>query len=123
MHIFGRTAALLGAVAVALGAFGAHGLKDLVDAGMLANWETAVKYQMFHVTALFVVAYLLNKEATPKLRWAGNLFIVGTAIFSGSLYIMVLTGMKWLGAITPIGGVAFIIGWVLLALSIQSRRA
>jgi uncharacterized membrane protein YgdD (TMEM256/DUF423 family) len=114
----GRLAATLGAslagVAVALGAFGAHALKSRVDARMLEVFETAVRYQMYHALGLLAVAYYLGQEA-PGAGAAAWSFLAGILIFSGSLYVMVLTGHRWLGAITPIGGVAFMIGWALLA--------
>jgi uncharacterized membrane protein YgdD (TMEM256/DUF423 family) len=114
----GRLAATLGAslagIAVALGAFGAHALKSRVDARMLEVFETAVRYQMYHALGLLAVAYYLGHEA-PGAGAAAWSFLAGILIFSGSLYVMVLTGHRWLGAVTPIGGVAFMIGWALLA--------
>jgi uncharacterized membrane protein YgdD (TMEM256/DUF423 family) len=114
----GRLAATLGAslagLAVGLGAFGAHALRARVDARMLEVFETAVRYQMYHALGLLGVAFLLSRQA-PGAGAAGWSFLVGMLIFCGSLYVMVLTGHRWLGAITPIGGVAFMIGWALLA--------
>lgn len=110
-----RAAALLGGLAVALGAFGAHGLKDRVAPEMLAVYETGVKYHFYHALALLALALgperLWQSAAAP---WAGWAWIAGIAVFSGSLYLMTFTGARWLGAITPIGGVAFIVGWALL---------
>jgi uncharacterized membrane protein YgdD (TMEM256/DUF423 family) len=114
----GRLAATLGAslagLAVGLGAFGAHALRARVDARMLEVFETAVRYQMYHALGLLGVAFLLSRQA-PGAGAAGWSFLVGMLIFCGSLYVMVLTGHRWLGAVTPIGGVAFMIGWALLA--------
>jgi uncharacterized membrane protein YgdD (TMEM256/DUF423 family) len=104
-------AGIFGALGVALGAFGAHGLKNVVsDPALLVTWETAARYHLLHALALGLVA---AHPTTP--RWAGILFIAGIALFSGSLYILVLTEQRWLGAITPIGGVCLIAGWLVLA--------
>ena len=111
-------AALAGALSVALGAFAAHGLKPRLDAHLLANWETGVRYQFYHVFALMAAAWLADRLPEYKsARWSGWLFLIGMVLFSGSLYVMALTGLRWLGAITPFGGVAFIAGWILLALA------
>ena len=111
-------AALLGALSVALGAFAAHGLKPRLDAQLLANWETGVRYQFYHTFALFVAAWLVSRLPDCKgARVAGWLFIAGVALFSGSLYLMALTNMRWLGMITPFGGIAFVGGWILLAVA------
>lgn len=124
MHAFGvnmeRTffliAALLGGLSVALGAFGAHALRGRIEETLLANYQTGVSYMFYHVLGLFAAALALGRWPASALPvWAGWLFIVGIVFFSGSLFVMALTGMRWLGAITPIGGVAFIIGWLLLA--------
>jgi len=114
----GRLAATLGAslagLAVGLGAFGAHALRARVDARMLEVFETAVRYQMYHALGLLAVAYYLGQEA-PGAGAAAWSFLVGIVLFSGSLYLMVATGHRWLGAVTPFGGVAFMLGWALLA--------
>lgn len=108
-------AAVSGFLVVALGAFGAHGLKEKISAELLAVYQTGVLYQMFHTAALLVVALLLTQTSQlSALRWSGWLFVVGIIIFSGSLYLLALTGVRWLGAITPIGGVAFLAGWLSL---------
>lgn len=113
-----RLAAVLGGLAVALGAFGAHGLKDRVTPDLLAVFETGVKYHFYHALALLALALgperLWQSGLTPA---AGGAWIVGIAVFSGSLYLMTFTGLRWLGTITPIGGVAFIVGWALLAVA------
>jgi uncharacterized membrane protein YgdD (TMEM256/DUF423 family) len=104
----------LAGVGVALGAFGAHGLRSLVDADRLAIWETGVRYHLVHALALLAVAWAADRWPGPAVTAAGWAFVVGIAIFAGSLYALVLTGARWLGAITPIGGVAFLAGWALL---------
>ncbi len=109
-------ASLLSGLSVALGAFGAHGLRDRVEAGLLANYQTGATYMFYHALALFVVVLALSKwPAASQPVWAGWLFVIGIIFFSGSLFLMAFTGLRWLGAITPIGGVAFIAGWLLLA--------
>jgi len=101
---------------VALGAFGAHGLKTKVAPDMLAVWETAVLYHLVHALGLLLIGILcLLMPDLALLRNAGWALLIGTLFFSGSLYLLVLTGVKPLGMITPIGGVAFLVGWILLA--------
>ena len=107
-----RLAGIAGALAVALGAFGAHGLQARVDATALGWWETAARYHLVHAVALGLVA---AHPATPRI--AGWLFVGGILVFSGSLYAMTLTGVRGLGAITPLGGLCLIGGWVALALA------
>jgi uncharacterized membrane protein YgdD (TMEM256/DUF423 family) len=109
-------AALSGFLAVALGAFGAHGLKQRLSADLLAVFQTGVQYHFYHTFALLAVGLLMLQMPTSgALRWSGILFIAGIVVFSGSLYILSLTGVRWLGAITPLGGVAFLVAWLLLA--------
>ncbi len=105
-----RLGGILGALGVMLGAFGAHGLKARVDEAALAWWETGSRYHLIHALALMVVA---AHPAAP--RWAGWLFVAGILLFSGSLYAMTLTGVRALGAVTPLGGLCFIAGWLALA--------
>jgi len=109
--------------AVALGAFGAHALKDiLLERGSRATWETAVHYQMWHALALILIS--LIHEKTPVRPLTGYCFIIGTLLFSGSLYALALGGPRWLGPITPLGGLCFIAGWSTVALhSIKKARA
>jgi uncharacterized membrane protein YgdD (TMEM256/DUF423 family) len=108
--------AIAGAVGVALGAFGAHGLKDRVSPDLLAVFETGVRYHMYHALALVAVGLLMTRGTAGWLvSTAGVLFLAGIIIFSGSLYAMTFTGARWLGAVTPLGGVCFILGWVVLA--------
>lgn len=110
-------AAVMGALAVGLGAFGAHGLEATLTAnGRLETYETAVKYQFYHSLALLLTGILMLNLNSDYFLWTAWSFIIGTLIFSGSLYILSLTNITWLGAITPIGGLAFIVGWIFLAL-------
>ena len=113
-----RIAAVLGAIGVAMGAFGAHGLKARLSTDMLAVFETAVRYQMYHAFALLAVGLLdVVGRGGLALNLAGWSFTVGVLIFSGTLYALSLTGIRWLGAITPIGGVFLILGWLALAVA------
>lgn len=109
----------LGAVfaflAVALGAFGAHALGTRVPPGDMEIFETGVRYQMYHALALFAVAWVQTRWPGGGTVVAGWLFVVGIVVFSGSLYTLVLSGARWLGAVTPFGGVAFLVGWGALA--------
>ena len=109
--------AVLAGLGVALGAFGAHGLKGTLSADMLANFETGVRYQMYHALALLAVAWAYAQWQKPLLVAGGWLMVAGVVIFSGSLYVLSLTGLRWLGAITPIGGVALIVGWGCLVVA------
>lgn len=116
MNIFITLGSVLMLIGVGAGAFGAHALADLLaETGREATYETAVRYQMYHALALLFVGLLrMNLGSLALLNWAGWLFLIGTLIFSGSLYLLVFTGVRWLGAITPIGGVAFLAGWLML---------
>lgn len=105
------------AIGVAAGAFGAHGLKNLLTQEMLAIYETAVRYQMYHAFGSIVAGLVEAQSRSAKIRLAGWSFVAGTILFSGSLYALTLTNMRWLGAITPFGGVAFIAGWLLIVFS------
>lgn len=111
-------AALAGASAVACGAFGAHALRDVLDERALATWRTAVDYQFWHALALLAVALLARSHAPPlpALRTATWAFLIGLVLFCGSLYALALGAPRFLGAITPLGGVGFIVGWLALAL-------
>ena len=121
-RMFGATGAILGALGVALGAFGAHGLKDRVEASSIEVWQTAASYQMWHALALIAVAWVMAEGSSTAARVSGYAFTVGVVLFSGSLYVLVLSGQKWLGAITPLGGLAFIVGWVSLAVALWPSR-
>ncbi|WP_031434779.1 DUF423 domain-containing protein [Methylomarinum vadi] len=115
--VFLFLAALSAMLAVMLGAFGAHGLKHVLSADMLAVYKTAVTYQMWHALGLAVIAVCRQQIDEAKLLvWAGWLMFVGILLFSGSLYLLTLLNLKWLGMVTPIGGVAFIAAWLLLLL-------
>jgi len=116
-HGWLTTGALLGGAAVALGAFGAHGLKARVPADLLAVFETAARYHLIHALAIVAVAWAAERLPGACVTAAGWLFLSGILIFSGSLYLMVLTGARVLGAVTPIGGLALIAGWIALALA------
>jgi uncharacterized membrane protein YgdD (TMEM256/DUF423 family) len=123
--------AMLGCLAVVLGAFGAHGLEGALEsqrstgdglseadiARQLANWETAARYQMYHALALFGVGLLAARRCSVSIHVAGASMTLGTLIFSGCLYALVLTGQRWLGAVVPIGGVLMIVGWVCLGIA------
>ena len=106
--------AVFGGSGVALGAFGAHALKARLDASSLSTWETAVLYQLVHGLALLVVGVWLLQGGPAVLRWAGWGYLIGVLLFSGSLYLLATLGASWLGPVTPLGGVAFIIGWLAL---------
>jgi uncharacterized membrane protein YgdD (TMEM256/DUF423 family) len=116
------TGALLAAAAVGLGAFGAHGLKSRVTADLLAVFETAARYHLIHALALVAVAWAAERYPGACATAAGWLFLAGIVLFSGSLYALVLTGLRGLGAITPLGGLAFIAGWILLAFAPVTAR-
>ncbi|MFC0272410.1 DUF423 domain-containing protein [Metabacillus herbersteinensis] len=117
MKFFIILAAINAFLAVALGAFGAHGLEGKVSEKYLKTWQTGVTYQMFHAGGLFVVALLFDKiSQTGMLTAAGWLMFIGILLFSGSLYVLSVTGISVLGAITPIGGLAFLASWVLVGL-------
>ncbi|MEO7311567.1 MAG: DUF423 domain-containing protein [Chitinophagaceae bacterium] len=111
---------LLGAFAVALGAFGAHALKQKIGPEELAVYQTGVQYHFYHVMAVFITASVYSKFHRPAVLWAGRFFIAGIVLFSGSLYLMTYlkaftrSEIKWLGPITPLGGLFFIIGWLML---------
>jgi len=114
--LFFALGSLSAGIAVSLGAFGAHALAGRLSERDLQTFETGVRYQFYHAFALLAVAYAISRWPDSSLPViAGWLFVAGTLIFSGSLYVLVGTGLRWLGAITPIGGVAFIVGWILLA--------
>jgi uncharacterized membrane protein YgdD (TMEM256/DUF423 family) len=118
---FAVLGALSGFVAVAAGAFGAHGLRARLAPDMLQVFETGVRYQMYHVLPLFAVAWLLKEGPCPWALRAGWSFVAGTLLFSGSLYALALSGIPTLGAITPFGGVALLAGWLMLALALRGR--
>ena len=107
--------AIAGLLGVAIGAFGAHALRDRLAPDLLAIFETGVRYHFYHALALLAAGYAAGRWPDGTAGPAGWLFIAGIGLFSGSLYVLALTGVRWLGAITPLGGLAFIAGWALLA--------
>ena len=129
MHkVFLQTAAILGALAVALGAFGAHKLKQIVGPETVTTFETGVRYQFYHVFALLAVAILFGSFPGKNLQYAGICFIIGIILFSGSLYALTAlqatntVGLRGIGAVTPIGGVFFIVGWIFLFLAVIKSK-
>lgn len=128
MHkVFLLIGSLSGAVAVGLGAFGAHGLKKILPPEAIATFETGVRYQFYHTFALLLVALVYEKYAGKFLVWSGNCFITGIVLFSGSLYLLAalndtsMVGLRKIGIITPFGGLFFIAGWLLLAWAVWRR--
>ncbi len=118
MSLFTALGALYGAVAVALGAFGAHALRDRLTAAKLTTFETGVRYQFYHAFALLAVGLLQAlRPDSGLLGIAGWLFVIGVIFFSGSIYWLAFDGPRWLGPITPLGGLAFIVAWVLLGMA------
>jgi uncharacterized membrane protein YgdD (TMEM256/DUF423 family) len=115
---FALAGALSAFIAVAAGAFGAHALRARLAPDLLASFETAARYQMYHALALLAVAWASNHWPGMPLRAAGLLFIGGSVLFSGSLYLLALTDAPWLGAITPLGGLMFLAGWASLGIGI-----
>lgn len=116
---------VFGLFSVAAGAFGAHALRSRVSADLVQIFETAARYQMFHALALIATGVLAARTRGAWMNVAGAAFVAGTVLFSGSLYLLVLTGERWMGAITPFGGVAFLAGWAAFswgALSLKARN-
>ncbi|MCR9277973.1 MAG: DUF423 domain-containing protein [Pseudomonadaceae bacterium] len=109
--------ALYGGLGVVLGAFGAHALKARLEPAMLATWDTAVLYQLVHGLALLLVALIARTSTLPGLSVAMWSFAIGVLLFSGSLYVLALGGPRWLGPVTPLGGVAFIVGWLAIVVA------
>ena len=114
-RLFFTIGSLSAFTAVALGAFAAHALKSRLDAGLLATFEVGVRYQMYHALSLLAVGWAQTRWPGTAVTGAGWLFVAGTVVFSGSLYALSLSGLRWLGAITPIGGIALLAGWLCLA--------
>jgi uncharacterized membrane protein YgdD (TMEM256/DUF423 family) len=115
VRLFFIVGSALGGLAVAAGAFGAHGLDGRLDPEMLDVFATAARYHMYHALALLAVAWAVARWPDARLAACGWLLTAGVVVFSGSLYLLALTGVRWLGAVTPVGGVLLIAGWVLLA--------
>ena len=107
--------ALSSFIVITLGAFGAHSLKDILDAYSKEVYEKAVQYHMYHSLAIALVGLLQTQITSVSFAASGWAFLIGTILFSGSLYLLAITGYKWLGAITPLGGASFLFGWALLA--------
>jgi uncharacterized membrane protein YgdD (TMEM256/DUF423 family) len=123
-RVFITLGALSGFIAVAAGAFGAHALRERLAASNIDTFQTGAQYQMYHALALVGVGILLGRFSVDGSGWltaAGWLFVGGSVLFSGSLYLLAITDMRWLGAITPFGGVAFLVGWVAVAIATNTR--
>src|SRR5690349_19267076 len=116
-RLFFSLGAVSAFLSVAAGAFGAHALRARLSTELLAIFETGARYQMYHALGLLAVAWALSRWPSATAQAAGWLFVAGTVLFSGSLYALALSGVRWLGAITPLGGVAFLAGWICLALA------
>jgi uncharacterized membrane protein YgdD (TMEM256/DUF423 family) len=114
-RLFFAVGALSALLAVAAGAFGAHALRERLTADMLAVFEVGARYHMYHALGLLAAAWAVSRWPGSLATAAGWLFVAGTLVFSGSLYLLALTGHRWLGAVTPLGGLAFILGWAALA--------
>ena len=116
-RLFFGLGAISAFIAVAAGAFGAHGLKGRLTPEMLTVFETGVRYHMYHALALIAAGWAYSRWPTSLVAGSGWLFVIGTILFSGSLYVLSISGIRWLGAITPFGGLAFLAGWFCLAWS------
>ena len=114
-RVFFVIGALSAFIGVAAGAFGAHGLKSRMSTEMLSVFEVGVRYQMYHAFALIIAAWVQAKWPSSLVTTGGWFFAIGTIFFSGSLYLMSVSGVRWFGAITPLGGLAFLAGWVCIA--------
>jgi len=123
MKTFLTAGAISGALAVLLGAFGAHLLKKMISPDMLEVYKTGIQYQFYHTFALLGIGILMNFKPTKTLQWSGYLFIAGTTIFSGFLYLLAITGIKALGMIVPIGGLTLVAAWILLLIHILRIRS
>ena len=122
-RIFFVIGALSAFIGVAAGAFGAHGLKSRISSEMLSIFEVGVRYQLYHAFALISAAWALSKWPSPLIKTSGWLFLIGTILFSGSLYLLSVSGVRWYGVITPLGGLAFLAGWACLAWAVWRARA
>ncbi|HEX9729890.1 MAG TPA: DUF423 domain-containing protein [Gemmatimonadales bacterium] len=120
-RLFAVIGSVMALLAVAAGAFGAHALRERLTPEVLTTFETAARYQMYHAFALFAAGWVWSRWNAPQAVWAGWLFVAGIVVFSGSLYLLALTGTRWWGAVTPFGGAALIAGWAGLAWSLLAR--
>ena len=120
MRVWVAAGAVVACLAVAAGAFGAHALKGRLDPERLAIFETAVRYAFYHAFGLMIAGIVAGEERS--LRWAGWSFLAGVVLFSGTLAVLALTGWRWLGALTPFGGILFMIGWLFLAWGVMKKR-
>ena len=116
-RLFATLGSISALIAVAAGAFGAHALRARLAPDLLAVFETGARYQMYHALGLLAVAWIASRSPSPLAAWAWWLFVLGTLLFSGSLYALALSGIRIFGAITPLGGLAFMAGWLCLALA------
>ena len=123
MKIFLKAGAISGALAVLLGAFGAHILKTLIAPEMLEVYKTGIQYQFYHAFALLVTGLLMKFNPSQTLKWSGYLFIAGIIVFSGFLYLLAISGIKAFGMIVPIGGLMFVAGWICLLVHILRIRS
>ncbi|MBM4169999.1 MAG: DUF423 domain-containing protein [Ignavibacteria bacterium] len=114
--------AIFGFIGVAAGAFGAHILRDYLDADRISLFETGVRYQMYHAFALLLIGFARRRYDHRALFWSGWCFAIGIVLFSGSLYALAVTGMRWLGMIAPAGGISFLMGWLLFAWGLWKGR-
>jgi uncharacterized membrane protein YgdD (TMEM256/DUF423 family) len=119
-RLLGVIGAAFALCSVAAGAFAAHALRSRMAADLLTVFETAARYQMYHAVGILFVAVAYGRWGAAPLLWAGWSFVAGTLLFSGSLYLLAVTGVRWLGAVTPVGGVCFLAGWALLAWGIAA---
>lgn len=119
---WGALGAASACLAVAAGAFAAHALASRLAPDRVAVFETAARYQLFHALALLSVTWALERAPRAVFHWAARAFVAGSVLFCGSLYALALTGHRWLGAVTPLGGLAFLAGWILLALGLWRAR-
>jgi len=115
------TASIFLILAVAIGAFGAHGLKSHLSVEMIQIYKTGVEYHFYHALGLLLIGVIAISFPSELLKWSAILLAVGIFLFSGSLYVLAITGMKWIGAITPLGGLGFIAGWVLLFMAVLKK--
>jgi uncharacterized membrane protein YgdD (TMEM256/DUF423 family) len=115
------TVSVLLALAVALGAFGAHGLKSQLSSDMMQTYKTGVEYHFYHALGLLLIGILAVSYPSELMKWSAILILTGIILFSGSLYALAISGIKWLGAITPLGGLSFIAGWILLFLAVWKK--